>query len=264
MKPVIKWTGSKRAIAEQIMGYVNFTPNNYFSPFIGGGSDLYILNQKFENIKSFASDINTDLISLWNVIKNTPDKLINDYSEKWEKLNKDNNFFYEVRKNYNENKNPFDLFFLSRTSINGLIRYNKNGDFNASFHITRKGIKPETIKEIISDWSENIKYTDFQKRNYIEIIDDVKSGDLVYLDPPYENTDGMYFGGINQKELFSFLYKLNEKDVNWMMSYDGSETATIPTDVFKQHIIIDYGHSSFSNIRKQELIKVIDSLYLNF
>lgn len=31
-------------------------------------------------------------------------------------------------------------------------RYNKNGEFNNSFHITRDGINTETLKKIIFQW----------------------------------------------------------------------------------------------------------------
>ena len=41
------------------------------------------------------------------------------------------------------------LMFLSRTCVNGLIRFNDKGEFNNSLHYSRKGINPDTLETII-------------------------------------------------------------------------------------------------------------------
>ena len=42
--------------------------------------------------------------------------------------------------------------------------------------------------------------------------------DFVYFDPPYAHVKGMYFGGFNNVDFFSFLSRLN---CDYMFSYDG-------------------------------------------
>ena len=67
-------------------------------------------------------------------------------------------------------------------------RYNRNGEFNNSFHITRNGIIPETLK-IIYEWSELLN------KNRVEFRccskEDIKPSidDYGYL-MPYANTKG--------------------------------------------------------------------------
>ena len=43
-KPVIKWSGSKRTQAHEIIRYLPTHFNTYYEPFIGGGSMLYAIN----------------------------------------------------------------------------------------------------------------------------------------------------------------------------------------------------------------------------
>ncbi len=150
-QPIIKWSGSKRKVAYEIAALAPKNINTYFEPFIGGGSMLYAIEAK----NKIASDINKPLIDLWNLIKNESDFLLKHYSDNWNLLNDETNSesyktFYEVRERFNQKFNPEDLFFLSRTCVNGLIRFNKKGEFNNSLHYTRKGINPNTLKKIIN------------------------------------------------------------------------------------------------------------------
>ena len=142
-KPVIKWSGSKRSQADKILKCITKNEYNvYYEPFCGECSMLYSIfksNIKFNRYE--CSDINRDLINLWNEIKNNPKKVISSYEELWYQLNKDEDidrkkkFFNYIRDRFNKERSPYDFIFINRVCTNGLIRYNKNGDFNNSFHI---------------------------------------------------------------------------------------------------------------------------------
>ena len=74
---IIKWSGSKRSQAKLICSKIpNRQYNTYFEPFCGSSSILIeLLNTKNKNkFNSFTcSDINKDLINLWNFIKKYPE-----------------------------------------------------------------------------------------------------------------------------------------------------------------------------------------------
>lgn len=133
------------------------------------------------------SDLNNDLINLWNVIKTSPESVHYHYKHLWEELNYDNNktrkraYFEEIRDRLNKEHNPLDFLFILRTTTNGMCRYNKKGEFNNSFHITRDGIKPETLKDIIFEWSEllNIFNVQFKWQSFENV--NPKIDDLVFL-----------------------------------------------------------------------------------
>lgn len=213
-QPVIKWSGSKRSQCEEIIKHFPAKFGTYYEPFVGGGSMFRCLldNKRLFNFdRVVCSDLNADLINLWNCIKFQPKELAEHYSVLWHELTSDKDkeyqkgYFNHVRKRLNENHDPMDFMFIMRTTTNGMPRYNGNGDFNNSFHITREGIQPETLAKIIDEWSDIINQNDvvFKVSDYR----DLKPGpdDFMYLDPPYANTKGMYFGGFDSVGLYSYI-----------------------------------------------------------
>lgn len=144
LQPVIKWSGSKRSQAEEIIRYFPREINTYYEPFCGGASVLNeLLHGDIKVIHYACSDINSDLINLWIEIKENPKTVISDYDALWHEMN-DNventqifkrHFYEKIRDRFNTFRNPHDFLFLDRTCFNGLIRYNSKGLFNSPFHI---------------------------------------------------------------------------------------------------------------------------------
>lgn len=264
-QPVIKWTGSKRSQFNQISPLIpSFI--NYYEPFLGGGSVMYNLSPQ----NAICSDICTPLIDFFVLLKNNPVELINSYNHNWNELKKDINYYYQVREKFNQTKNPNDFLFLTRTCVNGLIRFNKKGDFNSPYHLNRFGIQPEKLEIIINNWHKKIKNYIFKNCDYKEIINEfVNKGDFIYLDPPYFNTKSIYSGGISLTELCEQLEILNQKGVKFMLSYDGistqDNTVSLPKELFKQHFYLNSGNSSYNRIFSgKNNIDVKESLYINY
>lgn len=265
MKPVIKWSGSKRSQASKIVShFCKF--ETYYEPFIGGGSVLYQVNP----IKAIAGDINKPLIELWNHIKYNPEKISEEYQIRWIKLQEEGyKYYYYVRDRFNKEFSPFDLLFLSRTCVNGLIRYNKDGEFNNSFHHSRSGINPDTLDKIIFDWSVRIQGTEFIHGDYRMVTNSADKNDLVYLDPPYFGTKGRYFGTIDYNEFIEYLYDLKSRDVRYILSYDGKRGEKdyikgIPKDLYERHLLLESGNSTFRKVIDKKVEKVIESLYISY
>ena len=180
LNPVIKWSGSKRKVAIELSDKF-LSQGRYFEPFVGGGSML-----PFRAVQNgVASDIIPELIALWNEIKNDPENTANEYKVRWNKLqNEGHEIYYEIRNNFNKTKNPFDFLFLTRTCVNGLIRYNSDGEFNNSMHNNRPGINPERLKVILKTWSFFVKGIEFLEQDYRETLSLANNKkDFVFLDP---------------------------------------------------------------------------------
>lgn len=215
-------------------------------------------------------DICAPLIDLWNEIKTNPAELSEAYKSRWIRLQTEGyQAYYSIRDEFNKNHSPQDLLFLSRTCVNGLIRFNANGDFNNSLHYTRPGIHPDSLKKIILDWSEHIQGTKFIAADYTIATENAKAGDLIYLDPPYFHTKGRYYGTIDFDEFLIYLERLNRKNIKYMLSLDGIRgkddfTVELPKELYKRHALISSGNSSFKKVMDKENIQVLESLYLNW
>lgn len=272
-QPAIKWSGSKRSQSEEIINKIpDKEYNTYYEPFCGGCSVLFqLLNSDKKFKKYICSDLNSDLISLWNLIKNSPIKVINHYRVLWNELNScddksyKRDYFNKIRDRFNKEKDPCDFMFIMRTTTNGMPRYNKSGEFNNSFHITRNGINPDTLEKIIMEWSSLLnKYNvEFINQSYLEI--NTNEDDFIYLDPPYANTKGMYYGTIDYDLLWNFLRNSN---CDYMLSFDGKTssidiTYDVPKDIYNTHEYLYSGNSSFRRvIGKSNKEYVSESLYI--
>src|SRR3989338_344637 len=265
MRPVIKWSGSKRTQAQTIIEYFpRFEV--YYEPFLGGGSILGAIRPR----KAVCWDICKPLIDLWKEIKKQPEILFNEYKKRWGRMDSEGyQVYYEVRNSFNKKQSPVDLLFLTRTCVNGLIRFNQNGHFNNSLHYTRKGIQPESLKEILNEWNDIVQSLSFFCGDYSKIVQDLTKNDFVYLDPPYFNTKGRYYGTINYEDFLSFLELLNRKLIKFALSFDGKTSekdyiVQIPKELYKRHYLIKSGHSSFRKVIDKKNSIVEESLYLNY
>lgn len=264
--PVIKWSGSKRSQADEIIKYFPEQINTYFEPFLGGGAILYKLNPEI----SRCCDICKPLINLWQSIKNVPEIVSTRYTYHWEQLQKKGHqYYYHIRELFNKTKKSEYLLFLSRTCVNGLIRFNKTGDFNNSFHHSRPGINPKTLKKIIYNWSKKIQNTVFECADYRSFLDKINEGDFVYLDPPYFYNKGRYLENIDFDDFYKFLNNLNEKNVKYAISLDGFRGSKkykidIPVNLYKRHLLINSGNSAFKKVMDKKIEPVKESLYLNY
>lgn len=271
-EPVIKWSGSKRSQAENILKYFPKEIDTYYEPFCGGASVLRRLLDSDIKVKRYiCSDLNSGLIDLWNEIISHPNLVCRHYKNLWSELNKDDDkqckkeYFAKIRERYNKEHNPLDFMFIMRTTTNGMPRYNRNGNFNNSFHITRNGIIPDTLEKIIYEWSDSLKknHVEFISCSYEEI--NPNKNDFVYLDPPYANTKGMYYGTIDYLKLWDYLRSLS---CHYALSFDGisgkeDNTWSVPKDIYSKHEYLLNGNSSFKRtIGKSNDSIVYESLYI--
>lgn len=265
IEPVIKWSGSKRKVAPTLSNHIP-AAEKYFEPFLGGGSML-----PFRRIeRAVAGDIIPELIDLWKAIKEKPETVANEYQLRWEKLQKNWEFYYQARDNFNKQKNPFDFLFLTRTCVNGMIRYNDKGEFNNSLHVTRPGIKPQTLREIIFKWNYFLKDVDFTLSDYRNTLSSVNKNDFVFLDPPYGGTKDRYTREeFDLEEFYKQLDRLNSIGAKWILTFDGiagerEYKYDLPKAIYQHKIYVKTGNSPFTKMMKTTIDAVYESVYLNF
>lgn len=266
VEPVIKWSGSKRYVAPELSRHIG-NQTRYIEPFIGGGAMLPF--RKISN--AIASDIIPELVNLWNQIKINPERVADEYKIRWDRLqNEGHVVYYEVRDSFNKTKNEFDFLFLTRTCVNGLIRYNNNGEFNNSMHKNRPGIDPKRFKETILKWSYFIKDVEFRKCDYRQTLADANKNDFIFLDPPYGGTKDRYTKTeFNLEQFYSELERLNSVGAKWILTFDGTAGSReydfqLPKEIFKHKSFIKTGNSPFTKAMKTSIDAVHESVYFNF
>jgi len=185
-KPFVKWVGGKRQLLRQFreLGlyppeYFNPVINTYYEPFVGGGAVFFDLLPKNAEL----SDLNNELVITYNVIKNNVDELI----ESLKRHIYEKEYYLEVRAKKIEDLSDVEIasrfIFLNRTGFNGLYRVNKSGQFNVPFgRYNDPVICDEDNLRRASDALQDvtIKYQDYKN-----VLKTAKSGDFIYLDPPY-------------------------------------------------------------------------------
>ena len=214
---LLKWSGSKRSQARAI---ANLIPSHdrYFEPFLGGGAVLFCVGRR----GAVAGDIYRPLVDFWKKVQREPERVITAYATEWTSLQRRfPEHYYDVRDRFNRKPNAQDLCFLTRTCVNGIVRFNANGQFNNSIHLSRRGMRPNRFATIVRAWSHAVQGVTFVCGDYKTTIHDSQEGDFVYLDPPYVGTKQRYTQTINLDELFETLDRLNATGVRWALSWMG-------------------------------------------
>lgn len=190
--PILKWAGGKRQLLPQLLPLIPSSYNRYFEPFVGAGALLFAL----EPSKAVINDANSELMNVYQVIKTSPELLI-EILKKYEKKH-DKEFYYYIR-NIDRDRKKFEkksdvekaarTIYLNRTCYNGLYRVNKSGFFNTPIGrntsiqiVNEKGIL--NISNYLNTAKVKMMNTDYKK-----VLSTAKEGDFVFLDPPYYPTN---------------------------------------------------------------------------
>lgn len=272
----IPYQGSKRNLAADILRFFPHKIDRLIEPFAGSAAITIASAYYFKANKFIVNDINEPLINLWDKIVNEPQTIIRDYHHIWNnQLGNEEEFYYQIRDSFNQTKEPKYLLFLLAKCVKAAVRYNAEGNFNQSPDKRRKGRLPENMRFDILNVSNLLKdKVTFHSVDYEKILDMATENDLVYMDPPYQGTakNGgfRYMEDLNHENFVISLYKLNKRNIPFILSYDGrTDNKTygeeLPKELNLHKIEIDAGRSSIAtlhsrNERTYEAVYISDNL----
>lgn len=189
--PVVKWVGGKRQLLDDLTPLFPKHITSYCEPFLGGGAVLFKLQPDI----AYVNDINSELIRMYEVIRDNVDELIALLSAH----PNEEEHFYRVR-DWDRDKEQYAqltkvqkaarVIYLNKTCYNGLFRVNSAGEFNTPFgHYKNPNIVNEPLLRAVSAYFGRARLY-FSSVDYEQVLAGVEKGTFVYLDPPYDPVSG--------------------------------------------------------------------------
>lgn len=269
--PFLKWAGGKSQLIGQYESYFPKDFENYYEPFVGAGAVFFHLVED-EDRKYFLNDYNEELMNVYKVIKNNVKELIEELKD----YPHDKEFFYKTRKL--DRKEGFDdlgdvkkaarTIYLNRTCFNGLYRVNSKGQFNVPFG---KYSNPTICdRENLISVSRVLDKAELTSGDFEDAVKDVKKGDFVYFDPPYQplsktsNFTSYTSNGFDEKEqdrLSEVFKRLDKIGVMLMLS---NSSAPLIKDLYSDFDIHEIKATRAINSKASGRGKITELLVTNY
>jgi len=205
VKPILKWAGGKRQLLPRLRRYYPRSFDRYFEPFLGSGAVFLDCHNHglLESREVRLSDINADVIGCYRMVRDAVDDVIAALVglEAGHQEDGRRHFyairdgqFNSLRQSVHAAANPADrytpalaamLIYLNRTGYNGLFRVNSRGAFNvpAGRYSSVTICDAPNLRRLAEALGRPGLTIDV--RGFEAALADGRSGDFVYLDPPY-------------------------------------------------------------------------------
>ncbi|EHK1059987.1 Dam family site-specific DNA-(adenine-N6)-methyltransferase [Salmonella enterica] len=186
-RPFLKWAGGKYSLLPELDRLIP-AGKRLIEPFVGGGS-VFLNSDKHERF--LLADVNTDLINLYQMLAVVPGAVIRHARVMFDRLNNAESYT-ALRDEFNAQvmdgpERAAAFLFLNRHCFNGLIRYNRNNQFNVGWG---KYPSPYFPLDEINAFTEMAHNCVFMTAGFRRTLALAGEGDVVYCDPPYEPMPG--------------------------------------------------------------------------
>lgn len=205
---------------------------NLISPFFGGGSFEFYLQNKYKLFIN-ANDKFTPLLTFWLKAQNNKEEICKKLSED---LNITKENFFKYRKCIMELKDTnliaLYYFIINRCSYNGTTL---SGGF--SLEASKKRFTKSSIKRIEKLNLDFVKFTNLDFTDFLMNFDNNEEN-IYFLDPPYYLTTKLYGNNGDMQEYFDHqrLQKILKSKNNWILCYNDCEYIR---NLYKDYKIID-------------------------
>jgi DNA adenine methylase len=173
------------------------------------------------------ADTNHHLIRFYTDLQNgliTESTVREHLSKAGEQLSaKGQSVYYDVRERFNAGHNPLDFLFLNRACFNGIVRFNRKGEFNVPFcrkpnrfapaYVTKICNQVRNVRQLMqqSDWI-------FRTLNWQTTLNNASEGDFVYCDPPYIARHADYYGRWSDDEAVQLAQRVKDLPCGYAVS----------------------------------------------
>ncbi|RKZ50275.1 MAG: DNA adenine methylase [Candidatus Parabeggiatoa sp. nov. 2] len=195
----------------------------WIEPFMGTGVVAFNLAPQ----QAVLCDTNPHLINFYNAISEgeiIPEVVRHFLNNEGAKLlEKGESYYYEVRARFNHEHKPLDFLFLNRAGFNGMIRFNKKGEFNIPFCRKPQRFAQAYVTKIVNQVDYVAKL--FKRKDFVfkcqDFKETIKAGteeDIIYCDPPYIDRHVDYYNGWNKEHEEVLFHALSQSPSRFILS----------------------------------------------
>jgi len=246
----------------------------WIEPFLGTG--VVAFNSGFS--KALLTDVNPHIIEFYQGIKDgkiTPASVRAFLSGEGELLcNADERgyaHFRTVRDRFNQHFNPLDFLFLSRAGFNGMMRFNRKGEWNIPFCQKPERFSRSYITKIVNqvhdaaclitqDWI-------FRTDSFENTIAEATADDIIYCDPPYIGRYVDYYSGWTEKDENKLFDLLSATPARFVMStwhHNDYRANEYIEKLWSKFNIVTRDHFYHSGGKLENRKSIVEALVYNF
>ena len=218
----IPYMGSKRKLVPQLLDHVPRQYAVYHEPFLGSGALLYAL----EPACARASDRLPSLINLHSSVAVKDGQVIEEYKKL---CTGDREQKFKATRVKYPDVSAAEFLFIMKNCHGARYRVNKAGKFNCPYKVSNASVVLEkTLDKDVRDMQAVAAYSKqgnvrFSVQDVFDALKEVKSGDLVFMDPPYKQKDGgegdygHVWGGTEWRKLLTAIRTLPQPNYIMLM-----------------------------------------------
>ena len=180
--------------------------------------------------------------------------------------------YYEVRDRFNKHHSPLDFLFLNRAGFNGMIRFNRKGEFNIPFCRKPRRFAKAYMTKIVNQVScvEKLVHTKniiFKCQDFSQTIKEAGPRDLIYCDPPYIDRHVDYYNGWNESNETGLHKALADFEGRFILSTwhhnDFRENTYIKT-LWREFSILTRDHFYHVGGKEENRNAMVEALVVNY
>ena len=272
--PPIKSQGIKTKLVPWIKALAPSVEGRWVEPFLGTG--VVAFNQGFD--AAILGDVNPHIIRFYSDVQTgaISPALVRAYLEKeGEALRIADEEGYAhfnlIRDRFNRDHDPLDFLFLSRAGFNGMIRFNRKGEWNIPFCKKPARFSKAYVTKIVNqvhDVSRAIQPAwQFCPARFEETIAMSTKGDLLYCDPPYWGRHADYYGNwgdADEGRLFEALRSTRARFILSTWHHNDHRENSMLKRYWHRFNIVTRDHFYHSGAKLRNRRSVVEALVFNF
>jgi DNA adenine methylase len=272
--PPIKSQGIKTKLVPWIQALVPAVSGRWIEPFLGTG--VVAFNSGFR--EALLSDVNPHIILFYNAIQSgeiTPSRVRDFLEKEGEALQKapDAGYahFRAVKDRFNKRHDPLDFLFLSRAGFNGMMRFNRKGEWNIPFCRKPKRFSRSYVTKIVNQvhnvtcliqpqWS-------FLLESFENVILKAAKDDLIYCDPPYLGRYVDFYNGWtedDEKKLCELLSKTPARFILSTWHHNDYRINPMIDTLWRRFNMVTRDHFYHSGGKLENRKSIVEALVFNF